>query len=199
MNPFCATTNPEFIGQYFTSVANKCGEWHFMTHLSSISSICLSNLLTALSSKWEDSSHFTSSITFVHESPGSGKSSLNLAGNYLGMALLGTGEPLAGEQCCCWAVPCLWFPSLHIQAFGSSLWKSAWVRSPLSWRGTAPHLGLEVLSQWEEEEIDRWGFMFASGLESMLDVYPHTCGFPGFSWCPLDLLTPSTQVYSPFL
>lgn len=51
-----------------------------------------------------------------------------------------------------------------------------------------PPLGLEVHSQWEEEEVDRWGFIFAAGLESMLAVYPNTCGFPGFSWSPLIFL-----------
>lgn len=147
---------------------------------ASVSQICsqpwVQNEMTAVT--------LSTSITFVHETPGSGKSSLNLAGNYLGMALLGTGAPLAGDQCCCWAVPCRWFSSLHIQAFGSSSWKCVWVRSPLSWRdsdsssgvGGAPAVG-----------GSRQVWFHFCGLESMLDVFPNTRGFPGFSWSPLML------------
>lgn len=70
-----------------------CDQQHFQ-HLSHI---CLQpsvrNEMAAVT--------LSSSITFVHKTPGSGKNNLNLAGNCLGMALLGTGEPLAGDQCRC--------------------------------------------------------------------------------------------------
>lgn len=64
---------------------------------ASVSPICLQpsvqNEMTAVTS--------SASITFVHKTPGSGKNNVNLAGNYLGMAVLGAGEPLAGAQRCC--------------------------------------------------------------------------------------------------
>lgn len=79
--------------------------------------------------------------------------------------------------------------------FGSSSWKSVWVRSPLSWRDTDSSCGAGGALTVGGRRRDRWGFIFASELEGVLDVYPNTHGFPGFSWS-LDLFMPSTQGYS---
>lgn len=62
-----------------------------------------------------------------------------------------------------------------------------------------PPLELEVHSQWEEEEVDRWGFIFAAGLESMLDIYPKYLWFSWIFLVSFDFLMPSTQLHSPFL
>lgn len=166
MNPVCATTNPEFISQYFTlrpgNVAsgtlwpishsppfnNQCHCRHM-----SLFKVCLQlsfqNEMTAVIL-----SPSTPEPAFVHKAPRSGKDDLHLAGYTLGTTLRATGEPLASDQCRCCAVLPLWFLSLQIHAFGNSSCKSVRVgHSPLVI--VVPLTVLEAHTQWEEEEADR--------------------------------------------
>lgn len=199
MNPFCATTNPEFIGQYFKPRASKCGEWHFVTHLRNISSICLSNSLTALSSKWDDSGHFINQHHLC-----SWDTRIWQEQSQLGRELPGNGTSWNGRTSGRWPVLLLscvmsLISSLHIQAFGSSSWKSVWVRSPFPWRDTDSSSGAGSALSVGGRGSRQMGFQFCIWIGKRAGCISK---YMWFSWIFLVFswsFYASTQVHSPFL
>lgn len=83
------------------------------------------------------------------------------------------------------------FHPSKFRPFGSTSWKSVWIRSPLSWRDTDSSSGAGGALTVGRRGSRQMGFIFAAASGSMPYLYPDTHGFPEFSWSPLDLLMPT--------
>lgn len=90
------------------------------------------------------------------------------------------------------------YPS-KFRPFGSSLWKSVWVWSPLAWRDTGSSSGAGGALTVGGRGSRQMGFHFCSWIGKHAG---RVSKYLWFSWIFLvsfDLLMPSTQLHSPFL
>lgn len=147
MNPFCATTSPEFIGHYFIPKPTNVGSgvlWpipHSLPVISSISSICLTFAYSLqFEMRWQRSLYQAASPLFIRHQA-LARTILTWQGtawewHFLERENLWQVTSVAAEPC----DVSDFYPS-KFRPFGSSLWKSVWVWSPLAWRDAGSSSG----------------------------------------------------------